>query len=218
MRKLPARLGAAGVLLFAQIVITACQPTTTQAHRLEPIYDKATGKLSVLKYDSDGDGRIDTWSYMDGARVVRIEIDTDGDGTIDRWEYYDANQKLEKVGFSRANDGQADAWSYANPDGSLARIEISTHRDGRITRVEHYEKDVLVSAEENTNGGGGFDKWELYDGARLASVAFDTMHRGRADRRLTYSADGTVRVEIDAAGDGRFVPAPDAERATVRRP
>ena len=48
-------------------------------------YDKVTGKLSLLKYDSDGNGKVDTWSYMDGPRVVRIEIDKNEDGKIDYW-------------------------------------------------------------------------------------------------------------------------------------
>ena len=69
---------------------------------MSPEYDKTTGKLTLLKYDSDGDGKVDTWSYMDGPRVMRIEIDKNEDGKIDRWEYYDANQKLEKIGTSRA--------------------------------------------------------------------------------------------------------------------
>ena len=68
---------------------------------IEPVYDKLTGKLRLLKYDSNGDGKVDTWSYMDGTRVVRIEIDMDEDGKIDRWEYYDADQKLEKTGTSQ---------------------------------------------------------------------------------------------------------------------
>src|SRR5205814_10461252 len=79
---------------------------------VEPVYDKLTGKLRLLKYDANGDGKVDTWSYMDGTRVVRIEIDMDEDGKIDRWEYYDADQKLEKTGTSRANDGKEDAWVY----------------------------------------------------------------------------------------------------------
>ena len=62
---------------------------------------------------------------------------------------------------------------------------MSTQRDGKIDRIEHYERDVLVRAEEDTDGDGTIDKWETYDGARLASVAFDTTHhRGTPDRRL----------------------------------
>jgi hypothetical protein len=174
--------------------------------RITPEYDKQTGKLRLLKYDSKGTGKIDTWSYMDGTRVVRIEIDQDGDGKIDRWEYYDANQKLEKVGFSRAKDGKEDAWSYAGPDGSVVRIDVSTRRDGRVTRVEHYDHDKLVSAEEDTDGDGRMDRWETYEGDRLASVAFDTSHRGTPDRRLVYGANSGVIVEVDPTGDGHFIP------------
>jgi hypothetical protein len=196
-------------ILSMGITLAGCRPETTQGtKRIEPEYDPKTGKLRLLKYDADGDGRVDTWSYMDGTRVVRIEIDKDEDGKIDRWEYYGENQKLEKVGFSRLNDGKEDAWSYAGPDGSIDRIEVSTHRDGKVDRIEHYKNDRLVSAEEDTDGDGKIDKWETYDGDRLASVAFDTSHRGTPDRRLTYDLThgGAVVLEMDADGSGHFTP------------
>jgi len=100
------------------INVVGCTKSTAQAgKRITPEYDQATGKLKLLKYDSNGNGVVDTWSYMDGPRVVRIEIDTDEDGRIDRWEYYGTDQKLEKVGLSRSSDGKEDAWSYAGVDG-----------------------------------------------------------------------------------------------------
>jgi hypothetical protein len=37
-------------------------------------------------------------------------------------------------------------------------------------------------------------------------VAFDSMHRGKPGRRLTYSADGSVRIEVDPHGTGRWSP------------
>ena len=183
------------------------------AKRIQPVYDQKTGKLQLLKYDSNGNGVVDTWSYMDGARVVRIEIDKDEDGKIDRWEYYGADQKLEKVGFSRSKDGKEDAWSYAGPDGSIVRIDVSTRRDGNVTRTEHYQNNMLVSAEEDSDADGQIDKWETYDGERLASVAFDTVHRGRPDRRLIYGPNGSARLEVDRAGDGHFVAVSDATPA-----
>jgi hypothetical protein len=39
----------------------------------------------------------------------------------------------------------------------------------------------------------------------MASVAFDTTHRGTPDRRLVYGSHGTARVEVDPSGDGHFV-------------
>lgn len=190
-------LGAAG-----------CRNDANEARkRITPEYDENTGKLRLLKYDSNGNGKIDTWSYMDGARVIRIEIDSDEDGKIDRWEYYDAEQHLEKVGLSRAGDGKEDAWSFTGPDGSLDHIDVSTRRDGKVNRIERYQQNRLATAEEDDDGDGAIDKWETYDGDRLASVAFDTQHRGTPDRRLVYSADGAARMEFDVKGDGRFVAA-----------
>ena len=198
---------AAPVLMAALAALSCSTEREAAKKRITPEYDK-NGKLQLLKYDSKGNGKVDTWSYMDGARVVRIEIDKDGDGTIDRWEYYGPDQKLEKVGLSRPNDGKEDAWSFAGPDGAIARIEVSTHRDGRIDRVEYYEHDVMVRAEEDTDADGKMDKWETYDGARLTSVAFDTAHRGVPDRRLTYGPGGTASMEVDLEGDGHLLPAP----------
>ena len=203
------------VLIALAVAATGCHGGDADAaKRIEPVYDKKTGKLQLLKYDANGNGTVDTWSYMDGARVVRIEIDTDEDGKIDRWEYYGPDQKIEKVGFSRSKDGKEDAWSYAGPDGSIDRIDVSTRRDGKVNRTEHYKNDVLVSAEEDSDEDGQIDKWETYDGDRLASVAFDTMHRGKPDRRLIYGPDGSARLEVDRDGTGHFVAASDATPAT----
>jgi hypothetical protein len=171
---------------------------------IHPEYDAESGKLRVLRYDSDQDGKTDTVSYMDGSRVLRIEIDKDQDGKVERWEHYGADQKLARVGFSRSNDGVEDAWSYAAPDGSIARIEISTRRDGKVSRVERYTKEQLVSADEDTDGDGVNDKWETFEAGRLSIVAFDSSRRGSPDRRLIYASDGSVRIETDPDGDGVF--------------
>lgn len=213
-----AAFGLAGVL-----AAPGCRNEAAQARRrITPEYDENTGKLRLLKYDANGNGKVDTWSYMDGARVIRIEIDSNEDGNIDRWEYYDANQQLEKVGFSRAGDGKEDAWSFNAPDGAIERIEVSTRRDGKVNRIEHYQQGRLASAEEDSDGDGAIDKWETYDGERLAVVAFDTSHRGRPDRRMTYGADGSAQIEVDAAGDGHFViarpPSAGTSQSATRNP
>ena len=183
--------------------IAACGAPADRA-RIEPTYDRATGRLELLKYDANGDGNVDTWSYMDGAQIVRIEIDTNHDGVLDRWEYYRADGQLEKVGSSRMQDGSPDSWAYYGQGGSIARLELATHSGDTVDRIEHYEKGAIVRAEEDTTGDGRIDKWEVYDGPRLASVAFDTTDRGYPDHRLVYSADGSARPEaVSPLTDGR---------------
>src|SRR5437660_9839079 len=113
------QLAVVALLLAVAQCNSACESrqSAEARRRIQPVYDRETGKLTLLKYDSKGDGKPDTFSYMDGTRVVRIEIDTDQDGKVDRWEYYSGDQKLERVGSYRANDGNVDDWSYVNADG-----------------------------------------------------------------------------------------------------
>jgi hypothetical protein len=213
--QVPATVGLL-VVVAAALFCGACQRQET-SKRIQPVYDAKTGKLQLLKYDANGNGTIDTWSYMDGARIVRIEVDSDEDGKIDRWEYYGPNQQIEKIGFSRLGDGKEDAWRFPGPSGAFDRIGISTRRDGKITRTEHYDGDRLVSAEEDVDEDGKIDKWETYKGDHLASVAFDTMHRGTPDRRMVYGVNGSARLEVDLAGDGHFTPVTESKTARVRR-
>jgi hypothetical protein len=187
--------------------------------RLEPVYDRTTGKLRLVKYDSDGDGQIDNWTYTDGSRVIRSEFDTNRDGKTDRWQYYGPDRQIEKVGLSTHNDGEQDVWVYPDASGVPIRIESAAPPDGRVFRIEYYEKGDLVRAEEDSDRDGQVDKWETYEGSRLAAVAFDTSHRGTPDRRLIYGADGGVKVEVDSRGDGRFAAAAESavERANRSR-
>ena len=181
-------------LLLSLPVLLSCSGKPADNPYLKSVYDK-NGNLQQLQLDSNKNGTTDTWSYMDGSRVLRIEIDKDEDGKIDRWEYYGADQKLEKVGLSRANDGKVDAWAYSTPEGAVARMEISTRRDGKVSRTEFFEEGRRVRAEEDGDGDGRVDKWETWRDGALASVAFDSTRRGTPDRRLLYAADGTVTVE-----------------------
>lgn len=189
----PSLLWPGAFLLWALIVSAACGGSTD---RVEPVYDQATGRLQLLKYDANGDGNVDTWSYMEGPRVVRIEIDTDHNAVIDRWEYYGPDETLEKVGSSRGGTGNPDSWAFYASNGAMARLELSLKQNGVVDRIEYYAGGTLTRAEEDTNGDNRIDKWEAYDGRRLASVAFDTTFKGEGpDRRLTYAPDGTVRPE-----------------------
>ena len=94
---------------------------------------------------------------------------------------------------------------------------MATRRDGKVTRVEYHDREAIVRAEEDTDGDGKMDKWETFEGDRLATVAFDTRHRGLPDRRLVYGSDGSARLEVDATGDGHFVAVPVAKPTRAAR-
>lgn len=188
------------ILLFALNVAVVGCGSAPENKQVQAEYDKQTGRLSQLTYDSNNNGKPDSFSYMDGTRVLRVEVDKDEDGKIERWEYYGADRKLERLGMSRLNDGKVDAWAYQGADGAVGRIEVSTKRDGKVNRKEFYEKGALVRTEEDTDGNGVTDKWETYSNGAITSVAFDTEGTGRPTRRLVYGKDGTLdRIETGAA-------------------
>jgi hypothetical protein len=171
----------------------------------KPTYDKTTGRLTELTYDHNKNGKIDTWTDMDGTRPLRSRIDLDEDGTLDRWEYYGDKGELVKVGFSRKKDGRPDAWAYSGADGKVERVEISsTGDDQKIDRWEHYDATGLVQAEEDTNHDGRVDKWETYVGGVLKTAAFDENHDGRPDRRLTYASGQLAFIETQPDASGAY--------------
>ena len=182
------RIAIAGVFLTAGLSV-GCQgaaSTPEAAGRIEPAYDQATGRLTRLSYDSNKDGKHDTWAFMDGARLTRLEADENQDGKVDRWEYYPAG-------------------GAAGLKQPPERIERSTRFDGQVSRREFFEAGVMVRVEEDTDANGQTDKWETYAAGALVTVALDTKGRGKPDRRLVYSPDGSLeRIEADETGSGQF--------------
>lgn len=190
----------------------------------KPSYDKATGKLTELTYDANKNGRIDTWTEMDGTRPLRSRIDSNEDGRIDRWEYYDAAGKLARVGFSRRaadkdKDDKPDAWAFSNAAGRIERVEISSSGDeSKIDRWEFYDVSdgssttadgagPLMRVEADINGDGRRDKWERYANGVVQTAEFDENHDGRPDRRLTYKDAELVLVETAPDASGHYTKA-----------
>ena len=176
-------------------------------------YDPATGRLKELTYDANKNGRIDTWTEMDGTRPLRARIDRNEDGKPDRWEYYDEKRQLAKVGFSRADDGTPDAWAFSSADGKVTRVEVSSVRDEtKIDRWERYDPSTahaggmgtLVDVEEDADKDGRPDKWESYDRGTLKTAAFDEDHDGKPDRRLTYDSGALVMIETEPDASGKY--------------
>jgi len=148
----------------------------------QPTYDKTTGKLTQLTYDANKNGKIDTWTDMDGAKPLQSRIDSDEDGTIDRWEYYGEKGVLEKVGYSRQKNGRVDAWAFSGPDGKVVRVET----------------------EDDTNDDGRADKWETFVDGEVRISAMDENGDGRPDRRLSYENGNLVLIESEPDSSGVF--------------
>lgn len=168
-------------LLILCIFQGACNPTPdprlsnfrVEKKNVTAQYNPNTGRLNRLEVDTNKNGRIDSWTYMDGTRIDRIEIDKDENGLIDRWEHYTGN-KLARVGTSTRGDGVEDEWAFQGAGGFLERIETDTDRDGRIDKWQDY-------APPRAPGGAPV----------LRAVSMDPDASGKPTRRLLYRADGS---------------------------
>ena len=58
--------------------------------------DTGTGQ-AVIAFNARGYGRPNTWCFLDGTRLVRMEFDRNEDGVIDRWEYYASDGTLDRA-------------------------------------------------------------------------------------------------------------------------
>jgi hypothetical protein len=188
-------------LVFAAVsyVTAGCgasQPAQEAERAYAPSYNKMTGRLEQLTSDRNGDGKIDTWAYMDGTSLERVELDRDGDGVADRVEYYE----------TRPPDGPAARSPIER--ATITRAEETGGPGKTIVRSEFYEKGALARVEEDTDGDGRVNKWERHAAGRLVELELDMQGRGFPDRRLIYARGGVERVEADPDGDGVFVPSP----------
>jgi hypothetical protein len=208
------------------LLLAGCsRPPAGEAPVLE--YDKKTGRLTTVLYDANKNGKNDSTGYMDGTRIVRIELDHDENGQIERWDIYNEDRTLQKVGLASRNDGVMDSQAFYSPAGVLERIEVSTARNGKFNRVEFYgASEVLVRSEEDTDGDGRADKWDTYGPVEkpvpglpaytITSSAFDEMGAGRPTRRMVFGPGGAIaRVEVDPDGDGAFVTVNPGRRAVA---
>jgi hypothetical protein len=159
-------------------------------------YDEQ-GRIAIVEYDSDGDGRPDYIAHYDEHKQIRlIEVDEDHDAWVDRWEYYDAAGLLEKVGRWRKQRGRVDEWIYRAPDGRPGRIEYDDDGDGVPERAEVLRDGIVVQVETDSNRNGRFDRWQNWEKGHLASEDLDTDGDGKPDRRLVFGPRGRLlRVE-----------------------
>jgi hypothetical protein len=164
----------------------------------QPVYNDKSGQLEQIVSDSNSDGKIDTRAFMEGRRLLRIEIDRNNDGSADRFEFY-----------GEAPPERVDPNSPAGR-AEIERVEESNGPDGRqITRREFYDRGELARVEDDSNNDGRLDRWELYERGILSRIDMDENGAGFPTRRLVYRRDGTIdRVEIDPAGSGAWREAP----------
>jgi len=177
-------------------------------------YDLKTGKLTEITYDQNKNGKIDTWTKMNGSLPLSSRLDTNEDGKLDRWETYGPDGKLTHVDFERAGSvftGQPNASAFIAPDGSIERVEYfelsATGQRDVMLREFYTPAKVLLRTEEDSDGDGLMDLFQTFTDGVLRTSEFDEKKPldGKPDRRMTYSAEGAlVLIETEPNGSGGY--------------
>ena len=98
-------VGLAGAAVLGAVAYRSGGPHGERAGsdpRVRRVYDPATGRLTMVAFAADGSLRIDHWCYMDGERLLRMDVDDNRDGRPDRREYYGPGERLERTEYLEA--------------------------------------------------------------------------------------------------------------------
>ena len=93
-------VGLAGAVVSGAVAYRTGGPRGERAAsdpRVQRTYDSGTGRVTMVAFAADGSVRIDHWAYMDGERLLRLDIDDNHDGRVDRREYYGPGERLERT-------------------------------------------------------------------------------------------------------------------------
>ena len=153
------------------------------------------GRIVREAFDDRGTGVPDRILYYDatGTQVVRSEEDTNGDGRIDTWTDYKNGQIVNRRSDTHG-DGTVDTWTFYH-EGQVVRLEQDTDGDGLPDRIEFYEGGHRVREQQDRNGKAAvityFDKND-----QATQRDEDTDGDGVLDMRSYYKAGKLVRREV----------------------
>lgn len=118
----------------------------------------------VLEYDTNKDGKIDRWVYVQNGFVYKVEIDVNYDGKIDS------------------------IYIYVNSDKGpiLQRIELDTDYDGVFDDFVYYENGKMVKEEIDSNNDGKVDIWIYIADGYIYKVEKDLNFDGKIDEVINY--------------------------------
>jgi hypothetical protein len=155
------------------------------------------------EWDSNGDGKVDTWTDYDGLRVLRGRADINRDGKPDEWTFYGAEGQLERREVDTDFDGRVDAWERYEEDRIAAR-DLDLDADGRVDQWEKYEGGHLATVESDNDGDGVRDEWGSYRYLLPVTRSWSFGNDGVIDKRTEYEHGRRVRDRFDRDRDGAF--------------
>lgn len=128
-----------------------------------------SGEIVRQEEATQGDGRVDSWSYFKNGQLVRRDVDSKGQGRPDTVFYYD-NDKLAREERDETGNGTM-TYRATFQNGRLAKVEKDSSGSGRADLWIFYDTssdgEVVTKEERDLNGDGIPDLWAYYENRRL---------------------------------------------------
>jgi hypothetical protein len=118
---------------------------------------KAVIEAGFAPVDGKPPGRPRSRLIYDAAgRLTSVEVDTNLDGRVDRWEYLDGATSPRRLELDSDDDTRTDRWVEIGPDGRATSVRVDSDKDGTpdATRVPDPELDVSISTPPPVSAGG----------------------------------------------------------------
>jgi hypothetical protein len=117
------------------------------------LYPCCLSFAEVLTTDTNADGKLDGWTYIENGRIERQEIDVNFDGRIDSVFIYGSSGQVREEILDTNYDGKMDNWRlYEN--GELTVDSLDSNMDGMIDLWIHVVKGKIMQIEKDTDGDG----------------------------------------------------------------
>jgi thiol-disulfide isomerase/thioredoxin len=177
--------------------------------------------------DTNGDGKVDRWSYFMNGQEVYRDIDTNFNGRPDEFHFY--HSAGSRWGKDANEDGKVDEWKSISAEeataeivtalasGDMARIQplmmtssdiqqlgISAEASGRVVEAL---KGAGAQFQQLARALGPKIQWNRFDGHNPMTVPGEEVG---ASIDLVLYLNGTILV--DAGGDTRWIRVPELIR------
>jgi hypothetical protein len=159
--------------------------------------------VAKLEQDTAGKGCIDLVQRYDAAgAVVQENKDSNGDCKIDTWTYL-KDGAIVRQGQDTKGVGRPDVLTVFGADGRpVAQELVSDPKRRRPDKKLSLDASGQVTAQcVDTDGNGTLDARAVVSGGAVSEVWIDTKGKGVADQRELYQGGQRVALEADTNGD-----------------
>ena len=147
---------------------------------------------------------------LDDGTIVQ-EVDLNKDRQADVFNVYRERQNAARLMVRKEldmnYDGRIDMTTFFTEEGRIDREALDTDFDGKIDRIDHYQSNIRVMCEIDTNADGRSDIYSYFEGKppHITRKERDANLDGQVDTWERYDEQGNVtKTGRDLDGDGKM--------------